>query len=98
MRKTYVTFDGAIHKVDTIRWKDSFWLVPNWLDTPDGKHAMPTRIIRLDTIRHAPMGNDFVVQSPMPKELFGDRTPKEPIAGYEYLELPNIAVLRQSED
>jgi hypothetical protein len=68
--KTFVTTGGGIHKADTIRHDGKLWLVPNWLDTPDGKWTMPTRIIRMDTLPHAPFGVDqFVLNDPLPKSL-----------------------------
>ena len=93
-----VAVDGALMNVDAIEWDGKLWLAPNWLDTPDGKWTMPTRIIRFDTLAHSDLRGksaiDFVLQDSMPKELFGDRTPQPPIAGFEYLELPNIRVAR----
>jgi hypothetical protein len=94
--RTYVIFGSAVHLADTIEHEGKLWLVPHWLDTPDGKWTMPARIIRLDTLRHAKFYGpaDFVVHDPMPTELFDVRTPKQPIEGFEFHELPEIRIPR----
>jgi hypothetical protein len=33
---------------------------------------------------------DYVIHDPVPKALFETETPKEPIAGFEYIEMPAI--------
>jgi len=95
--KTFVILGSEIHITDTIEHEGKLWLVPIWLDTPDGKWTMPARIIRLDTLAHQKMSGqaDFVLSGPMPKELFADQTPKTPIPGFEYHELPAIRFPRE---
>jgi hypothetical protein len=89
--KTYVTYGGAIHLTDTIEHDGKLWLVPHWLDTIDGRWTSPARIIRIDLLRHSRFGaSEYLLNDPLPKELFDERSPKEPIAGYEVVELPEI--------
>jgi hypothetical protein len=91
-RITYVVLEGSLHKVDTIEHEGGFWLVPHWLDMPAQGVTMPNRIIRLASIPHAPMGPNFVIDGTLPKELFEVQTPKQPVGGYEYYELPDIRI------
>ena len=39
---------GQAIPVDTIGYKGKLWLVPEWIDTLDGKLTKPTRIVCLD--------------------------------------------------
>jgi hypothetical protein len=94
-----VVIGSAMTKADAIEHEGKLWLVPNWLDTPDGKWTMPTRIVRFDNLPHSDLRGrsqiDFVLDGPMPKELFDARTPQPPVAGIEYHELPNIRIARR---
>ncbi|HEY5379911.1 MAG TPA: hypothetical protein VIJ78_10300, partial [Pseudolabrys sp.] len=94
--KATVIVGGAIHKSDAIEYEGKLWLVPHWLDMPAQGVTMPARIIRFDNrqysdVRGTNLG-DFVVNDSMPKELFDHQTPRQPIAGYEYLEMPEIRI------
>ena len=97
-----VVTGGTLLKVDAIVHAGRLWLVPNWLDTPDGRSTMPARIIRFDNLEHSDLRGkgqpNFVVQGPIPKELFGVQTPKQQVAGFEYHELPNILIARRHSD
>src|SRR4051812_10620758 len=90
--KVKVVFGGIISNVDGIEWQGKLWLVPHWLDNKAAGQTTPARIIRFDNldyedVRGTNLG-DFVITNSMPKELFSVETPKQPIAGYEYIELP----------
>ena len=69
-----------IHTVDVIEYLNRFWLVPEWLDSPDKKSTTPARIVSLATIPHQRMDGPigFVVNDPIPKSvLFGQPSPEE---------------------
>ena len=76
--------------------RDRLWLVPHWLDMPAQGVTMPARIVRFDNLLYSDVRGtnlgDFVVSMSMPKELFDSQSPKQPIAGYEYQELPDIRI------
>jgi hypothetical protein len=81
-------------KCDAIEYHDKLWLVPRWLDSPAEGVTRPARLVRFDTIRHqatpnSPYKIDYVLNVPLPPELFDVRTPQE-IPGHEFLELPDI--------
>lgn len=67
--KTMVAQGGAILKMDTIHHDGRYWLVPDWLVSPDGMKMKPRIAIDMTAIRHdtlgSPMG-DFLVNSPLP--------------------------------
>jgi hypothetical protein len=94
--KAKVIFGGALHNADAIEYQGKLWLVPHWLDMPAQGVTMPARIVRFDNLRYDDVRStnlgDFVVTMSMPKELFETQSPKQPITGYEYLELPEIRI------
>jgi hypothetical protein len=54
---------------------------------------MPARLIHPIEQAFQPFGSeDYVLSFPVPKELFAEKTPREPIKGFEVLELPDIAI------
>lgn len=94
--KATVIFGGGLHKTDAIEFEGKLWLVPHWLDMPAQGVTMPGRIVRFDNLQYSDVRGtnlgDFVVNMSMPKELFAPESPKQPIAGYEYRELPEIRI------
>jgi hypothetical protein len=87
---------GTISQCDAIEYDNKLWLVPNWLDIPAQGVTKPARIIRFDSLRHqktpGPNGADFVINDPIPKELFDARTPRQAIPGFEFVEMPEISL------
>jgi len=76
--KTMVYFSddthGNIYKVDTIEYEGKYWLVPEWLESPQEGLTMPKRIILLETLQHQKnIGgaiSDFVLNDGIPKAVF----------------------------
>jgi hypothetical protein len=69
-----------IHICDVISHEGQFWLVPEWLDSQDGKWTKPARIVPLATMPHQQGTGypEFVVNDPIPKSvLFGRPSPEE---------------------
>ena len=93
--KTTAVVGSDIVNADTIEHEGKLWLVPHWLDTPDGQWQMPGRLVHPLTQAFQPFGTDrYVLSSPLPKELFAVRTPPQPVDGYEVQELPDIRIPR----
>jgi hypothetical protein len=98
--KTLVSFieGGALHAADTIRYEGGLWIVLTWSKSQTEELVMPTRIIRIDTLRHQTMaagnhyGVDFVLNEPLPKGLFEDKIPAELVGKYDVVERPDIKV------
>jgi len=99
--KVKVSVGGALCNADGIEYEGKLWLVPHWLDMPAQGVTMPSRIIRFDILPHADVRGtnlgDYILNGPMPKELFEPQTPKQAIAGYEYRELPDIRIPLEPE-
>lgn len=87
-----VASGSTIFNCDCIEHEGKLWLVPNWLDAPAEGVSMPSRLVRPLTQEFLPFGKEYVLSSPIPKELLDVKTPKLPIEGYEVRELPNIRI------
>jgi hypothetical protein len=94
------TTDGQVLTCDAVEWRGKLWLVPCWIDHIATGKTTPLRVIRFDNLPHTKAEGldhmDFVVHDPIPKELFAFETPKESIAGYEYIDMP--AYVRPEDD
>jgi hypothetical protein len=92
--KAKVAAGDGIYNVDAIEYQGKLWLVPHWLDNLATGETTPTRIVRFDNleykdVRGSSLG-DFVLTRPIPKALLDVETPKQSIAGFEYIELPAV--------
>jgi hypothetical protein len=88
--------DVGFSKCDAVEFDGKLWLVPRWLDFPAQGLTEPARLVRFDTLLHqatpnSPQEVDYVLDQPIPGELFEIRTPKQPILGFEFLELPEVS-------
>jgi hypothetical protein len=98
--KTVVSFveGGALHAADTIRYEGGIWIVSVWSQSQAEGLVMPTRIIRIDTLRHQTMaagnhyGADFVLNEPLPKGLFDAQIPQELVGKFDVVERPDIHI------
>jgi hypothetical protein len=86
---------GALEKCDSVEFEGKLWLIANWYDIPARGVRQPARLIRFDTLPHQTMTNpaygaDYVLNYPIPKELFAFETPKQAVPGFEYVEMPEI--------
>lgn len=88
--------DGKLHKVDVIEHEGKLWLVPHWLEAPSIQESSPARIIRFDNRPHQrALGSnfgDYILNGPIPRVLLEPNSPKEPVPGFEYVELPDIHI------
>ena len=92
--KTMVPISGGtIEMVDTIEHDKKLWLVPFWIDQLGLKQTRPARLIRLDSLPHQAVSGskwDYVLNTPMPREIFETQPLKQEALGFEVLELPDI--------
>jgi hypothetical protein len=95
MLKTSAVIGGQIVQIDTIEYEGQFWLVPEWLLSPDGTEMRPARIIRLLSIPHEgdPRQKDppqFVIPGPLPEHVLQGLPPLYARPKYEVVEAPDI--------
>lgn len=86
--------EGHVIRFDAIEYEGHVWLVPSWLESPEGTHRLPERIVRLDSemISSAGVPPDvrYTLNDPVPKPVL-DGSALQP-SGYVVVELPNIRV------
>jgi hypothetical protein len=95
--KILVMFEdgGALAMCDLIEHESELWLVPEWLDNPARRVTKPARIIRLATLAHQPMapgnayGADYVLNYPLPRDVFLGRAQPQPGTGVFVIEAPD---------
>ncbi len=82
--------------VDTIEYDGKMWLVPRWLEAPSEGWKTPARIVLLDSLDHQeiPAGDpaDYLLKSPMPKDVFEGRIPKESEGEFVVIERPDVKI------
>lgn len=86
--------DGKLRACDTIEHEGKLWLVPHWTVAPTEGWRQPTRIIRMDSLPHQKMpenyADDFVLNGPIPKGVLLCEIPPEESHGFEVIDLPDI--------
>lgn len=92
--KTFLAVGSEIHTMDTIEYEGGFWLVPNWILSPDDQYMKPLLIVSLATIPHteSPEGVEprFVVNSPIPKSVFQGVIPEGKEGQFVIVQEPHI--------
>lgn len=89
-------------KCDVIQVEGKLWLVPTWLDTPDGKWTSPARMISLDLIPHEDAGPEgwsgcrYIVTSPIPKYVLDGRSLPGVPSAFVIVEAPDLTFPRGS--
>ena len=80
--------------VDTVFYKDAWWLVPEWLKSDATGELSPLRLIRLSGLRYEE-GDDpecrFFLNTPIPKSVLDG----EKQSGYEVVSLLELAAYQK---
>jgi hypothetical protein len=87
-------------KTDAIEYEGSYWLVPEWLVSPDQKSRKPTRIIRVEEpyqlagrlAGHPKDGFDIFVNVPVPTAVLEGRSLREEGRLFDVVEGPDIEI------
>ena len=86
----------SIDRCDGIEHDGRDWLVPKWLDTPDGEWTTPERIIPVDRLPGTQKTNfagvSYIVGTPIPKALFSGPTSQQLLDRYGVILNPPIRV------
>lgn len=89
--------DGAgTFCIDTIEYDGKLWLVPEWLEAPTEGWKTPARIILLDSLDHQTESSgvpaDYLLKSPMPRDVFEGRIPKGSEGEFVVIERPGVKI------
>lgn len=75
--KTFLFFsgfdEGNSYLVDTIFYKNAWWLVSTWIESNDKKEKIPERLIRLSGLRYQEVEGEkyrFLLNNAIPKSVF----------------------------
>jgi hypothetical protein len=96
--KIGVAVGASIFLFDGIEYEGKVWLVPEWLDSPDGQWCKPKRIICVTNLRHQDLRDrkvrsaDLSVIEPMPKEILDGKIAELPNSKYIVVELPSFRI------
>lgn len=94
--RAYVQTDGGEGvTVDVILRGGHPFLVPMWLDSPDGRETKPARIIPLDGLRHQDQPQfqpRWVVNDPIPKAVLEGRASSAEAMRFRVIEAPEIVL------
>lgn len=86
--------DGGMYYMDAIKYQGSYWLVPDWILSPDETLMRPIRIISLAKLPHQvnPKGPapHVVVEYSIPKSVSAGLIPVGEEDRYEVIENPEI--------
>lgn len=92
--KTHLFFSGhdEVHPylVDTIFYKNEWWLVSSWIESNDKTEKIPERLVRLSGLRYQEVvGKEyrFLLNNAIPKSVFdGKKQEGYVISSYPVLE------------
>ena len=93
--RALVHVGSAARGADVIAYEGEFWLVTEWLVTPDKKRMRPLRIVALTGIPHngSPTNPSpqFIISAPLPRALFAPATlPSELRRSYRVVAAPDM--------
>ena len=95
------TGSGDIFVCDTISYKGSLWLVPEWLELQERDKFQPERAIRLDRFRFqvtmAHPHHDFLINEPVPEALLIGPTPHDVGPQYVVEMLPDVVLTKEEK-
>lgn len=89
-----VAVGPSMHTFHVMEHDGKKWLVPGWIDSPDGQWTRPERLILMDVLPYAALGGraDYVVNQILPRELVVGPLDAEVEAPYVVVYLPDIVL------
>jgi hypothetical protein len=86
--------DAGLFTQDALLSGSELWLVPSWLQSPDGLWLRPAVAIRVDqlgfqVVATPAAGAEVLLNSPMSKEVAGGDLELARASGYEVVEGPS---------
>ena len=96
--KAVIARGSSLVMMDVIQYQGLFWLVPGWLDSPDGEWSKPRRIICLSILQHQDVRDnpnrlsDFAVNVPIPNDVLAGKIEGQAAIQYRVVELPPFRI------
>ena len=93
--------DGGMTHCDAVEYDETIWLVPRWIDAPDG-YRTPERMLRLDQFEHqmfpAPSAINIAVNEPVPHQLFSGELTAALKEKYQLYDRPDFRFKMSGKD
>jgi hypothetical protein len=100
--KCLVVVDTSLVMIDVIQYQKKFWLVPEWLDSSDGRWCTPRRIICADKLRHYDLraigteAADFALDETLTEELLNGTSTSGKTSKYQIINAPGCRVRKNT--
>jgi hypothetical protein len=88
--------DTSLIIIDVIQYQNKLWLVPEWLDSPDGQWCTPRRMIYAGKLRQCRLrvvgteATDFALDQTLTEHVLNGNTRNA--AQYQVVDLPALRV------
>jgi hypothetical protein len=96
--KCLALVDSSLVIIDVIQYRNRFWLVPEWLDLPDGLWCRPRRMIYAGKLRHynfSAIGAeavDFALDKTLSEDVLNGKSSIRKASEHQIIDLPALRV------
>jgi hypothetical protein len=96
--KCLAVLDASLVMIDVIEYRNKLWLVPEWLDSSDGRWCTPQRMIYVGNLRqcHLRVGGieaaDFALDQTLTADVLNGTSSTRNAAQYQVIDLPALRV------
>jgi hypothetical protein len=96
--KCLALVDSSLVIIDVIQYRNRFWLVPEWLDLPDGLWCRPRRMIYAGKLRHynfSAIGAeavDFALDKTLSEDVLNGKSTIRKASEHQIIDLPALRV------
>jgi hypothetical protein len=96
--KCLAVVDTSLVIIDVIQYRNRFWLVPEWLDLPDGLWCRPRRMIYAGKLRHYNFkameaeAADFALDETLSEDVLNSRSCIRKASKHHIIDFPALRV------
>ena len=96
--KCLAVVDASLVIIDVIQYRNRFWLVPEWLDLPDGLWCRPRRMIYAGKLRYynfraiGAEAADFALDETLSEDVLNGRSSIRKASEHQIIDLPALRV------
>ncbi len=94
--KCLAVIDTSLVLIDVIQYQNKFWLVPEWLDSPDGQWSRPRRIISVKKLQRYDLkaigteAADFALDETLAEDVLTGACSSGKASKYQIIDLPAL--------
>jgi hypothetical protein len=102
--KCLAVVNSSLVIVDVIQYRNRFWLVPEWLDLPDGLWCRPRRMIYAGKLRQYKFraigaeAADFALDETLSEDVLHGRSSIRKASEHQIIDLPALRVRKSQPD